>query len=50
MELFENLAAGSYTARVKDINSCSAEKNFTIFQPDKLFLDSVKTTDLSCYN
>jgi len=50
MELFENLAAGSYTARVKDINNCSAEKNFTIFQPDKLFLDSVKTTNLSCYN
>lgn len=49
-ELFENIAAGNYTAQVKDINNCTAEKSFLIFQPDKLIIDSIHTKDLSCFN
>lgn len=44
---FSGLAAGDYTAYIKDPNSCVQEFDFTIDQPD-LITATFTTTDISC--
>lgn len=44
---FTGLAAGDYTAYVKDPNGCIQEHDFTIDQPD-LITTTLTTSDISC--
>ncbi len=49
---FENLAAGSYTIKVKDANECliSYENNpVQLFQPDEIFLSELEIISVQCH-
>jgi hypothetical protein len=42
-------AAGTYTAQVSDVNTCSAVGNFTISQGQPISIDSITITDVTCF-
>ena len=46
--VFNNLAAGTYTIHVKDSNNCEKTAEVTITEPDDLILSTEKT-DVLCY-
>ncbi|MBN2611845.1 MAG: gliding motility-associated C-terminal domain-containing protein, partial [Bacteroidales bacterium] len=45
---FENLAGGTYTIRVEDINGCFRDTTVSIFEPEGLQLDSVSVDSIKC--
>ena len=46
---FAGLAAGDYTAAVRDAHGCEATADFTIATPEMLTLTEASTTDPLCY-
>jgi gliding motility-associated-like protein len=44
------LAAGTDSILVKDANGCLSDTTFSITQPSGIFFDSVKYTNISCFN
>ena len=44
-----NLGAGNYTLSITDANGCVAQRSFVVTEPAELVIQSVESTDLSCY-
>ncbi|MBO7572184.1 MAG: gliding motility-associated C-terminal domain-containing protein [Bacteroidales bacterium] len=45
-----NLGAGNYNLVITDANGCTAQSNFMLTEPPELVVQSVTTTDLTCYS
>lgn len=46
----DSLNVGFYALTVTDANACISTKNFLIFQPEKIVIDSTETQNLLCSN
>ena len=44
-----NLGAGNYNLVITDANGCTAQHNFMVTEPPELVIQSVESTNLSCY-
>jgi len=47
--IMNNLCAGDYGITVTDANGCETSETFTINEPPELVINSIATTNLSCY-
>ncbi|MDD3687102.1 MAG: PKD domain-containing protein, partial [Bacteroidales bacterium] len=47
--ILPNLCAGDYSITVTDANGCTTAEDFTINEPPQLVINSITTTNLTCY-
>lgn len=47
--ILPNLCAGAYSITVTDINGCTTAEDFVINEPPAIIINSIVTTNLSCY-
>lgn len=44
-----NLSAGNYSLVISDSNNCTLDTNFVIEEPEEVRIDSIFTTDITCF-
>ncbi len=45
----QNVGVGNYTLTITDVNGCQDQMSYVITEPTQLIIQTVQTTDLTCY-